>query len=184
MKILCLQDGDYANSISEDLFGKLENAAGKEGHLLEAISLRRGDLSFCRGCLRCWTSESGVCIYKDRIPEICTKLSGSGLLIFISPVLFGTYSSTMKTLVDKGVGSNSFEEIHYPQLIIGYGEALRAEEISCFRDITMKHRGPADIVHPEISDFHIDVMITGSVEENTAVCKAFERQYLSGEAVL
>jgi len=178
MKILCLQDTAQKSILSSDLLEKIEAAARKHGHSLDVLDLAEGDLAYCIGCLRCWSSESDVCVIKDRMPEIEEKLSGCGLLLYLTPVLFGTFSSTIKTAVDKGLGSKLYAETLYPRLFIGFGEDISDGEKRCFIDITEKHMGLADVVHPELSGVPVDAMVTRSLEDNTALQEKITRMYL------
>ena len=151
---------------------------------MESVGLIRTDLAFCFGCLRCWTSGTGKCVSKDKMEELELKLPGRDLIIILSPVLFGTFSSTMKTVIDKGFGNKLTDtaKIRYPQLIIGYGDDVTDEEAACFVDLTRKHRGAADIVHPELSDVPVDVFITASMEQNRRIAADIEEKYLTGTA--
>ncbi|MBN2322851.1 MAG: flavodoxin family protein [Spirochaetes bacterium] len=184
MKIFCLLDAAGKSSLSMDLVKRIEAVTRKEGHSLEVLDLYEGDLAYCTGCLRCWSSESTECVTKDRLPEIEMRLSGCGLLLFLVPVRFGTFSSTIKIAVDKGLGNKLHEEKpgkRYPRLFIGFGEDTSDEETRCFTDIIEKHMGKADIVHPELSEMPADVMVTRSLVDNEEICSRIVRMYLRGE---
>lgn len=180
MKILLLADEARKTDLSEDFICKFLQSAESNGHSVETVSLEKTDLAFCFGCMRCWTSETGVCVSRDRIPELNSKLKECSLQVILSPVQFGTFSSTMKALIDKGFGINMFLGAHYPQLVIGYSEDIKAEEIECFVDISEKHRGTADTVHPELSDVSVDVKVTRSLADNTELIEQIGREYFSG----
>jgi multimeric flavodoxin WrbA len=118
MKILLVQDSENKSGLSCDLLERLRDTIQKHGHSLEVLDLAKGDLAYCTGCLRCWSSESTACVTKDRMPEIEQRLLGCGLLLFITPVLFGKFSSTIKSAVDKGLGSQLHADTRYPRFFI------------------------------------------------------------------
>jgi len=184
MNILCLQDGSKKTELSGDLLRKIGEAAQETGNSLEIIDLAEGELAYCIGCLRCWATESEGCFFRDRMDELEKKLEASGLLLYITPVIFGTCTHLIKIAVEKGLGSNLFNERHRPQLFIGCAENLPEntvdDEIQCFIDIVSKHMGRADIVHPELSDIPVDVMATRSLSSNSIIAEKFKVLYLEG----
>ena len=184
MKILCLQDGSWKTKLSEDLLRKIGQAVKKSGGSLELIDLAEGDLAYCIGCLRCWAAESGRCFVKDKIYELEDRLDDWDLIIYLTPIVFGTCTPVIKTVVEKGLGMNLFDERHLPQVFIGFAddfpENTADDEIRCFTDIIVKHMGWADIVHPELSDIPIDVFIIRSLTDNTGLAEKFKTRYLEG----
>ena len=80
-------------------------------------------------------------------------------------MLFGHFSSCIKNAIDRGAGSRNW------QVIIGYGSDIDDEEKSTFIDLTAKHRGSKDVVHPGM-DRQVDVFVTRSSEDSTAICEA------------
>jgi multimeric flavodoxin WrbA len=82
----------------------LEKIIRARSHALEVLEVARGDLVFCFGCLRCWSSGSSVYVSRDRMPEIEAKLPGCDQIICMTPVLFGTFSPMIRTFIEKGFG--------------------------------------------------------------------------------
>jgi hypothetical protein len=68
--------------------------------------------------------------------------------------------------MDRGTGS------HNLQVIIGYGSNIDSEEKGTFIDLTAKHRGKVDIVHPGL-DKQVDVYLTMSAEDNMMIRDKF-----------
>jgi hypothetical protein len=58
-------------------------------------------------------------------------------------------------------------------VIVGFGQDIDDEERSTFIDLTAKHRGKADIVHPGM-DRQVDVFVSRSIEDNTRTCEALK----------
>jgi hypothetical protein len=185
VNVLCLYDRDYISEISRDIIGKISSVVEKSGGRFESMKLGAQDLAFCFGCLHCWTSGTGTCVSKDKSADIDEKLPGCDLIIFLTPVFFGTYSPTMKTCIDKGIGTKLTDtnEHHYPQLIIGYGSDITDDEAACFIGMTENHRGAADVVHPELANIPVDVSVTRSLSDNDKVLGKFINRYESGAGV-
>lgn len=76
----------------------------------------------------------------------------------------------MASPINKGTGC------HNLQVIIGYGEDINDEEKSTFIDLTAKHRGSMDIVHPGM-DKQVDVYVSSSIEDNRRIYEAL-KQYV------
>lgn len=57
----------------------------------------------CRGCEKCHTSKdkSGQCVIADDFNDLATALESADVLIWISPLYFGTMSAQMKAIVDR-----------------------------------------------------------------------------------
>lgn len=90
------------------------------------------------------------------------------MTIFLTPVIFGHFGATIKCAIDRGCGNQNL------QVMVGYGDDIDGEEKSTFIDLTRKHRGEADIVHPGF-DKHVDVYLAASPEDIEAICEAFKK---------
>jgi multimeric flavodoxin WrbA len=122
----------------------------------------------CLGCLLCLTKHVGICVTKDRIAEIRNHNNRYDMTIFMTPVIFGHFGSMVKCAIDRGCGCNNL------QVMVGYSDDIDDEEKSTFIDLTRKHRGKADIVHPGF-DKQVDVYLTTSFEDSDTICEAFKK---------
>jgi len=48
------------------------------------------------GCFGCWNKTPGTCVMKDDSAKIAKAVVNSDLLIFLTPITFGGYSSELK----------------------------------------------------------------------------------------
>lgn len=119
-------------------------------------------------CFHCVTKHPEECVSKDAVFPIKKNVRQYDLTIFLTPVLFGHFSSPIKNAIDRGAGSHNW------QIIIGYGSDIDDEEKSTFIGLTVKHRGSADIVHPGM-DKQVDVFVTRSAEDSHAICDALAK---------
>lgn len=174
MKILLLYDIVQKNDLSEDFIKKLSEWSRNHNINFNILNIKKDDLHYCFGCMKCWANNKAVCIHKDRMKEYETYLPECSLVIFLSSVIFGTFSFTIKTFIDKGFAHKIIGGKLYPKMMIGYGLDITDEEKDCFIDITKKHCGYADEVHPEYSKSPVYVSTTRSINENIKVINKIE----------
>jgi len=63
--------------------------------------LRDLKITICRGCFECWMKTPGICRFDDAGREIAKSFIQSDLVIFLTPVTFGGYSSELKKALDR-----------------------------------------------------------------------------------
>ncbi len=101
MKVLVL-NGERKNEtvlslVAEAVAGEL----AAKGWQAETVVLREKKIALCTGCFGCWVRTPGVCVIDDFGRELADKVVGSDLMIFLTPVTFGGYSSELKKAVDR-----------------------------------------------------------------------------------
>jgi multimeric flavodoxin WrbA len=74
------------------------------GWTVEEIELQKLNITPCTGCFNCWIKTPGVCIYKDDALEVTKKIIQSDLVVLLTPVTFGGYSSELKKALDRSLG--------------------------------------------------------------------------------
>ena len=171
--VLMLVDGDHRSEESELLLSGILAFADERGRRTDVVTLRRQEVPPCLGCLRCVTSHPGVCVHAAFFAAIAECSESASLVIFLTPVLFGSFSSPVKNVIDRG-GLVVRNHRHCRQVIVGYGAEVPAEERSTFLDITAKHRGGADIVHPGVGE-RFEVLVAGSPQESETVLASLRR---------
>lgn len=67
---------------------------------VQAYTLRDHKIGYCIGCFGCWVKTPGECVIKDENRDIAADIIQSDLLIYVSPVVFGSYSSELKRMMD------------------------------------------------------------------------------------
>jgi len=68
---------------------------------IDSFILRKMNITHCVGCFECWVKTPGVCKFNDDGIEIAKEIIKSDLLIFLTPVTFGGYSSELKKVLDR-----------------------------------------------------------------------------------
>ncbi|HEY9206970.1 MAG TPA: NAD(P)H-dependent oxidoreductase [Candidatus Methanoperedens sp.] len=168
MNTILILDKDAKTGLSEDLKERILRILKEKAHRVEVVELGRNDVTPCFGCFLCLTKHPGICVTRDRIAEIRNNVNRYDMTIFLTPVIFGHFSSTVKCAIDRGCGSNNI------QVMVGYGDEIDDEEKSTFIDLIRKHCGKADIVHPGLVK-QADVYLTTSSEDSDAICEAFKK---------
>ena len=59
------------------------------------------EIAPCMGCFGCWTKTPGVCVIKDAGNGLAEAILNSDLVVFLTPVTFGSYSSELKKVLDR-----------------------------------------------------------------------------------
>jgi len=90
---------------NDDAIGIIRQAIVEQlssaGWNVETIVLRHKRIAGCTGCFGCWIQTPGICIIDDDGREIAKQAAQADLLIFLTPVTFGGYSSELKKAVDR-----------------------------------------------------------------------------------
>jgi multimeric flavodoxin WrbA len=172
MTLCCISDRDSHTALSDDMMKKVRALAAEKGHAFESIALDRNEVDACTGCLRCWKEQTRECVSRDVLGDLTRDKKNCGMVIYLTPVTFGSMISTVKNAWDKD--DHLFANRDRMKLIIGYGEDVGDEEKSTFLDIIVRHRGSADVVHPGKKEA-IKVFVTRSTEDTDSACQEIRR---------
>ena len=71
------------------------------GWQVRIFSLRELEIHHCLGCFGCWVRTPGECVVDDGAREIAREVIGGQMLVYLTPVTFGGYSSELKKAVDR-----------------------------------------------------------------------------------
>jgi multimeric flavodoxin WrbA len=103
MKAIIL-DGSNANDrTGERVRAALLAELQIQGWDVEHVLLREKKIGNCAGDFFCWIRNPGMCNVDDANREIAKSIVNSDLLVYLTPVTFGGYSSTLKKAVDHQV---------------------------------------------------------------------------------
>jgi len=119
------------------------------GHDLEYVELTREDIAWCRGCFNCWLITPGECAIQDAGQTIAHKFMNSDVVVLLTPITFGSYSSDLKKALDRlipnisGLFTKHRGETHhvkryrrYPALItVGVQEQEDMTAAEIFREL-------------------------------------------------
>ncbi len=101
MKALVLdgsREGDALTAVA--VLGMTSALAGRVD-VVELVKPRELAIAPCAGCFGCWTRTPGECVIKDDARDVVGSYVGSDLVVYVTPVTFGGYSSELKKLLDR-----------------------------------------------------------------------------------
>ncbi len=104
MKALIFDGGRKGETALDPIRGVVEKEMSDAGWEVETLPLRDMDIAPCTGCFKCWTKTPGICVIDDTGREVTRKLVRSDLLVILTPVTFGGYSSEVKKALDRSLG--------------------------------------------------------------------------------
>ena len=145
-----LKHQHHLESFRNIILEELKNA----GWTPESILLHEANIKGCLGCFKCWDTTPGLCIQqKDEAPGIVKKFLRSGLVVFLSPLTFGGYSSELKKIIERMLGilqpgftMQSGESHHlkryesYPSLLaVSVSEMQDVEGERIFKTLVKRH---------------------------------------------
>jgi len=166
--MLIIIDADSPFLLADDLVRRIL-AEEDPSRPAQMLVVRRNEVPPCTGCLHCITRHPGRCRLSAAFEGIRESSRGCPVVVFVGPVPFGTYSPAIKNLVDRG-GLVVAEHRTCRQIVVGCGEDITDEERSTFLDLTEKHRGTADVVHPKVHE-QVEVVVSRSFEDNEAASR-------------
>jgi multimeric flavodoxin WrbA len=176
INMLLISDAESTTELSEDLQGRIVGIARAKDYNLETVALHKNDVAPCTGCLTCVMKHPGECVYNasftPSLLDIIRQAPACQSVVFLTPVRYGTFSSTMKHIIERGGFVIQYRK-GCRQIIIGFGEDATDEERGTFIDITAKHRGKADVVHPDLTE-ECAVYFTRSRQDSKEICEGLE----------
>jgi multimeric flavodoxin WrbA len=175
MKATLLDGSREDDSDLKDVGVTLKNKLQSIGYEVEILELRDHTISPCTGCFNCWVKTPGICTTDDASRDVSRKYMQSDIVIFLTPISFGGYSSTLKKALDRSLGMMLpyFTKVkgkvhhkkrykHYPTLgAIGMLPAPNSEEERIFKDIVSRNATNAHAPNQAS-----EVIVKGADKEN------------------
>lgn len=81
----------------------LEQLSGRRWEA-DVFPLRDMRIRHCVGDFGCWVRTPGVCLIDDGARELARAFIRSHLVVFLTPITFGGYSSELKKALDRLIG--------------------------------------------------------------------------------
>ena len=113
-KILAIQGSFRNNGITSSMLDRACEEAEKAGHYVERIRLHDCNISFCKGCRKCF--ETGECVFKnDDMVRIAESIKKADVIILASPVYWANVPAIVKNLFDRMSGTSMEETKTFPK---------------------------------------------------------------------
>jgi len=149
MKTLIL-DGSHGNDLQAS---KIVSALSRHLPDVETIILREQKIGNCAGDFYCWIRNPGICNTDDDNRVIAAKIMQCDLVVCLTPVTFGGYSSELKRMVDHQIQNISpfftsidgeihhqKRYIHYPNVLtIGWMDESNVQAEAIFRHLVHRN---------------------------------------------
>lgn len=84
----------------------LERGFKAIGLNIDSYVLNQIKIKSCIGCFKCWDTTPGICsgVKGDVAEEIKKKVINSEIIVFLTPITFGGYSSEIKKIFERLLG--------------------------------------------------------------------------------
>ena len=98
-QILIIQGGGRLKGNTAQLVAAFTRGAESAGHTVGTVSLLKNEVKGCLGCNACRYGKP--CVQKDSFNDLVPKIKEADLLVFASPLYFGTVSSRIKAFIER-----------------------------------------------------------------------------------
>jgi multimeric flavodoxin WrbA len=149
-----IYDGSHAgDGMAARVGDALRAQLAVRGWQAETVVLREQRIGNCAGDFYCWVRSPGLCNTDDDNRVIAAKMMQSDLVVYLTPVTFGGYSSALKRMVDHQIQNilplfTTVEgEVHhqkryqrYPNLlVVGWMERPDEQAAAVFRHLVQRN---------------------------------------------
>src|SRR5689334_9891075 len=100
MKTLILDGSNNTEPVAVSIRNALIDNLRARGAEVDYILLSEKKVANCQGDFFCWVRSPGICAIDDDNRAIASALVNNDLLIYLTPITFGGYSSQLKRTVD------------------------------------------------------------------------------------
>ena len=153
MKAIVL-DGSHENDSTGERFHRvLTTELQSRGWEVEHFLLRNKKIGNCAGDFFCWIRTPGICNVDDDNRDIAQSVANSDLMVYLTPIMFGGYSSTLKKMVDHQiqnvlpffaqVENETYHQKRYGKypdfLAVGWMERPDMQAEAIFRQLTYRN---------------------------------------------
>jgi multimeric flavodoxin WrbA len=101
MNVLILDGSLQPVPALENVKTELRERVSGKGHDLEEMVLRDKSMNGCTGCFGCWVKNPGICVFEDEGQKVANGIANAQVLIMLTPITFGGYSSLLKKALDR-----------------------------------------------------------------------------------
>ena len=104
MKALILDGTKSSNNESIKIFDLMLEELKNLNWEVISIVLEDKNIAYCTGCFGCWVQTPGECVIKDFEENVVKDMIHSDLIIYLTHIMFGGYSSILKGALDRQIG--------------------------------------------------------------------------------
>lgn len=104
MRVLILNGALGPDLLLDDLTARLAADFEARDASVETSVLRDIPVAYCQGCFECWTKTPGLCKIEDAGRDLAREFVSADVVVLLTPVPFGGYSSECKKMLDRSIG--------------------------------------------------------------------------------
>lgn len=104
MKALVLNGARDAHDMTDGVSQVVASILKDGGWETDRVTLYKTEIADCTGCGGCALKTPGVCVLPDAANEIMRMQVQSDLLVLLTPLTFGGFSSQLKKALDRMMG--------------------------------------------------------------------------------
>jgi len=101
MNAVIFHGGSQRDAGLERVHTQLRDAMQAQGWTVETKRLETMTIRPCTGCFGCWLRTPGECLQADDGREVPKAFAKNDVIVYLSPISFGGYSSLLKTAIDR-----------------------------------------------------------------------------------
>ena len=105
MRALILNAAPGPDPLLDALVARLTTDFVARRYAVETFTLRDIAVAYCQGCFECWTKTPGTCKIDDAGRDLANAFTVCDVVVIATPVLFGSYSSEAKKVLDRTLGT-------------------------------------------------------------------------------
>lgn len=153
MRSLLLNGATQANTDDKKIHNTITELLKQNEFHINDIPLRDRKVTPCQGCFDCWINTPGICRINDYGRTIVQQIVQSDLVIHLTPITFGGYSSEIKKVLDRAIPlllpffRYHHDEIHHTQryedrpciIVIGYQTEETFQFEQTFKKLTQRN---------------------------------------------
>jgi len=104
LNAVLLNGAESNDSTLEIIQQTIINELSDKNWNIKPFILNKMDVKPCAGCFGCWVQTPGICIIDDEGKNTTKAIIQSNLVVYLTPVTFGGYSSHLKKVLDRSIG--------------------------------------------------------------------------------
>ena len=101
MKATLLNGALAGDAFVDDIATTLCQQLETQGWQVQHLPLAEMKIGYCLGCFECWVKSPGICRIDDAGRDIAAAVIASDLVVYLTPITFGGYSSELKKALDR-----------------------------------------------------------------------------------
>ena len=101
MNILVLNGSPRPKGNTKQMVNAFEEGAESAGHKVYVVDVCKKKIAGCLACEYCHTKGNGQCVQKDDMTIVNEATEWADVIVFASPMFFGTVTAQLKTVLDR-----------------------------------------------------------------------------------